>query len=241
MPVNDPPKIVKGHCPQCGPARFADVVGHHSTRFNDDEANIWGRTDYRILKCRGCELPYFQTIEVFSEHTEHIRDPETGEWQEQMVEKVVHYPAPSKREPPEWASSLDLEDPALGSLFADIYGALNAELRVPAAVATRTAFDRASELLGVDPAIGFGEKLNELIIKGKISGDEKEALAVLTDAGSAAAHRGWRPKPQELDTLIAITESFLHRTFVVSRAAKKLKARIPEKQKRKSTKPKAVP
>jgi hypothetical protein len=123
-------------------------------------------------------------------------------------------------------------------LFGDIYGALTADLRVPAAIAARTVFDRASELLGVDPAISFSEKLDELAVRGKISIDEKEALSILTDAGSAAAHRGWRPKPHELDTMILIIESLLHRTFVIGDAAKQLKASIPVKLKRQ---PRAVP
>jgi hypothetical protein len=63
-------------------------------------------------------------------------------------------------------------------------------------------------------------------------------LSILTDAGSAAAHRGWRPKPHELDTMILIVESFLHRTFVIGDAAKQLKASIPAKPKRR---PKSKP
>ena len=149
-----------------------------------------------------------------------------------MPHKINHYPAPSKREPPEWLYYLDIVDRELGSLFGDIYGALNAELRVPAAIAARTVFDRASELLGVDPAISFAEKLEALQTQGKISTDEKDVLSILTDAGSAAAHRGWRPKPQELDTMILIVENFLHRTFIIGDAAKRLKESVPVKPKR---------
>lgn len=177
---------------------------------------------------------YFQIDEIFSEDVDHRQNPVTGEWEQFTPHKITHYPAPSKRDPPDWYFSLDIADASLGSLFADLYGALNAELRVPAAIAARTVFDRASELLGVDPAISFAEKLGELAIRGKISTDEKEVLNILTDAGSAAAHRGWRPKPRDLDTMIHIVESFLHRTFVIGDAAKRLKTCIPVKPKRQS-------
>ncbi len=86
-----------------------------------------------------------------------------------MLHKITHYPAPFKRVAPEWTYDLDLADRELGSLLGDVYGVLNAELRVLAAVAARTVFDRASELLGVDPATTFAEKLDELTKQGKIS------------------------------------------------------------------------
>ena len=117
-------EIVKGHCPDCGPGRSADVVGHYCRKFDDEESGVWGQKDFR--------------------HT------------------VTHYPAQLERQPPEWAVKLAMVDEQLRSLFADTYGALNAELRVPAAIAARTVFDRASELLNVDPAIYFSEKLDEL-------------------------------------------------------------------------------
>jgi len=225
--------IEKGVCPECGPDRFADVVGEHAVASDDDESGVWGRTDYRILKCRGCEHVYFQTDSIFSEDIDHRRNPHSGEWEPYMPHKIAHYPSSSKRKLPEWAFGLDVADNDLGSLFGDIYGALNADLQVPAAIAARTTFDRASELLGVDPAITFDEKLEALISGGKISKDEQEALSVLTDAGSAAAHRGWRPKPRELETMIQIVENFLHRSFILGDAAKQLKATIPPKPKRK--------
>lgn len=228
-----PDSILKGHCPDCGPNRFADVVGHHEVKWEEDDLGIWAETQYRILKCRGCTRVYFQIDDMFSEEVDYHIDPRTGKEEPYIPHKISHFPAPTKRDPPEWAMELDIKDSILGSLFGDIYGALNAELRVPAAIATRTAFDRASELLGVDPALSFAEKLDALTAKGKISADERKTLHVLTDAGSAAAHRGWKPKPRELETMVTIIESFLHRTIILDEAATELRASIPRKQRRK--------
>lgn len=147
-------EIVKGHCPDCGPDRFADVVGHYRSNFGDEESAVWGQRDYRILKCRGCEGVYFQIEEAVFADCEYKHSIVLTDDSE-VPHRITHYPAPAKREPPDWALDLDIADRQLGSLFADIYGALNAELRVPAAVAARTVFDRASELLKVDPATNF--------------------------------------------------------------------------------------
>ena len=78
----------------------------------------------------------------------------------------------------------------------------------------------------------FGEKLDRLDTDGRISLDEKTILQVLVDAGSAAAHRGWRPKADELSTMVDVVESFLHRSFVLGDGIEKLKASVPVRPKR---------
>jgi hypothetical protein len=47
----------------------------------------------------------------------------------------------------------------LGDLLIEMYAALDADLRVLAAVGARTVFDRASEKFGVDPAESFAGNL----------------------------------------------------------------------------------
>lgn len=109
------PPPVKGHCPDCGPARLADVVGHHHKRESDE--NVWAETDYRILRCRGCETVYFQTDLVFSEDWDYEVNPHTGEHEGYYPHKVSYWPAPSKREQPAWSSELFGIDSDLDSLL----------------------------------------------------------------------------------------------------------------------------
>ncbi len=221
-------KIKKGHCPKCGPERSSDVVGFHRESWSDQENQMYGGTDYLILRCRGCASPYFQTDETDSESQDFWQDAQ-GEYYSEYDHRVSHWPSPIKRLQPSWSIKISKANSDLGSLFEDIYGALNADLRVPAAISIRTAIDCASELLSVDPALAFTEKLSALLELGKISSDEKDALGTLVDAGSAAAHRGWRPGPGELDTMMALLEGFLHRNFVLGEATKKLQSRIPSR------------
>ena len=233
--TDDKEAIVNGHCPKCGPNRRADVVGEHEVRWEDDETGVWGHFTYRILRCRGCYDVYFQRIEVFSEDIDYRQNPRTGEPQMRLSEKINYWPAPSKRDQPTWSSKLDGKDRDLASLFDDIYVALNNDLRILAAVGVRTAFDRASELLGIDPAKTFQEKLGDLASENRISSDEKDAIEVLTDAGSAAAHRGWKPKLSELNNMMSILESFLHRSFIIGDDAKSLKESVPPRHQRKKS------
>ena len=117
----------------------------------------------------------------------------------------------------------------LGNLLTEMYDALATDVRVLAAIAVRTAFDRASEKFGVDPGKSFKDKLDYLSCFGHIGYDEEHVLRVLVDAGSAAAHRAWRPSTDELHTMVDTLESFLHRSFVIGDGIKKLKAAVPPK------------
>src|SRR5262245_45518416 len=141
--------IRQGHCPKCGPDRFSDIVAEFRDTFSDDEAAIWGRTDYRILKCRGCGQVYYQSATVFSEDHDYRRNHETGDWEPYLPEKVMHWPVPIKRTEPEWAITLHSSHRRLSDLLDDVYGCLNADLPIPSAIAARTTFDAASELLSV--------------------------------------------------------------------------------------------
>ena len=181
-------KLKQAHCPECGPKRWADVVGHDVTK--GDEDGLWWQTDYFIVRCRGCETRYFIEEFVFSEDMEEYFEEERQQWVGHLSPRIKQYPSPIKRPEPVWSANISIKDNLLGSLLSDIYSCLSADLSVPAAISIRTCFDRATELMGVDPAISFAEKLKELKSGGIISEGESKTLEVLTEAGSAAAHRG---------------------------------------------------
>ena len=207
---------VRGHCPSCGGERWSQVHGDARQSYDDDESPVsWGSI-YRILQCRGCKTFYFQKVDWFSE----VDEPD-----------VTHYPAPSKRERPEWFPELQQVDRDFYELFDSVYTALDNDLRVLAAIGIHTAFDRGTELLEIDPSLSFARKLDALIVAGKIGLDEKKDLGTLTDAGSAAAHRGWRPTLPQLATLMATIEHFVYRNFILTKQAAALQGAVPQKRK----------
>ena len=133
---------------------------------------------------------------------------------------------PTKQYHLDWGK---LSDGILINLLKSVYIALEHDLKVLAAIGMRTVFDRASELVGVDPTKSFTKKLVQLYNEGHISATERERLEILTDAGSAAAHRGWEPNPQELQVLASIMEHFV-RSFSLKEEAAKLKEGIPSRK-----------
>jgi hypothetical protein len=175
-----------------------------------------------MLECGGCKTVFFQEEYMCSEDFGPDGRPE---------KRITYYPAPAKRKRPEWFSLVDLEA-GLYSLLNEPYNALEVDARVLSATGARAIFDRASELLKIDPGLTFKEKLDRLQNKGHISASERAQLDILTDAGSAAAHRGWKPTADQLNTVMAIVETFIHRKFILEAEVKRLKGQIPQRKKR---------
>ena len=222
---------LKAECPNCGPERTAHVLAEHDVeRVLDEDHGIWQKVTSRILQCAGCEIVYYQEVGTFSEDYENEFDA-NGEYVVRYNETIKYFPALSKRPEPNWFSPFEFEGGLYG-LLKETYNALNADARVLAAVGARTIFDRAAELLKVDPALSFAEKLERLEQLGHIGRNERTHLDILTDAGGAAAHRGWRPTPDQLDTVMSIVESFIHRAFILDPNARLLKKQIPKRQRR---------
>jgi hypothetical protein len=189
-------------------------------------------------------LRYIRLVQLCSEDTELDDDPETGELIEVIKEQVTYWPSPSPSPPrarrprppwlgfayddhPELSIGFASDYPELATLLCELYTALDNGLPILATIGMRTVFDCASQKLGTDPNQSFADKLKELTAGNKIGGEEKEMLSVLADAGSAAAHRGWKPPEDDIDHLMDALENFLVRAFVLKHNIRKVKKNIP--------------
>jgi hypothetical protein len=166
--------------------RTAQIRARHPVEWADDDSGISRSEAYQALECAGCGTIFFQIEQYdYSDMRKLEWDPEVG--QNVLKPTLSHYPAETRRAEPDWL--VDVRDVILRRLLRELYAALNSDLPVLSAIGARTVFDRASELLGVHPALGFDKKLDDLVTNGKIGSDEKAHLNVLIEAGSAAAHR----------------------------------------------------
>jgi hypothetical protein len=221
----EPITLKKAFCAECGGVRNCDIRGHTVEAWDDAGGMVWGKKDWFILQCRGCDHVFCQTIKIFSEDYGHEWDEAAQEDVVVYDETVTYWPAISKRKLPDWFAPMgfvgDTSD-VLHDAMTELYVALNNDLMRLAASGVRTAFDLASELLGVDPALTFEEKLDALVSSGRINSVDRERLETLTEAGSASMHRGWAPAPSDLSTMVDILEHFVHRTFVVPALEDKL-------------------
>jgi hypothetical protein len=222
----EPLRVRKAECSLCKGPRNCEVKGEF-TQTGDEEAYQW-RTTWYVLQCRGCEHVFVQTVSTNSEDVDQSYD-EKGDTVTEYNETIRYWPALSKRPLPEWMSEfgIDAEEvERLDEALIELYGALNNDLNILAAIGVRTCFDIASELLGIDPQQSFKYKLEELVKSGHIGVLDKSRLETLVDAGSASVHRGWRPKAEDLATMMDALEHFIHDAFVAPCRKKRLDAKI---------------
>ncbi|HEV2599967.1 DUF4145 domain-containing protein [Sphingopyxis sp.] len=243
--MNEKPEFSakKAGCSSCGGSRNCDVLGHFEQRGGDDFLS-W-ITDWYLLRCRGCEHTFVQTVGTNSEDYHDYYDEE-GEHVTHHTETIGYWPALSKRQQPDWLGLISVkgaDESILMSALAELYTALNNDLFMLAGIGIRTSFDAASELLGIDPEITFREKLNALVDGGHIGKLDLARLEALVDAGSASAHRGWKPNAEDLDTMMELLEHFLHEAFVTPEKRRRLdakaaavKGKVPVRKKAQKTK-----
>ncbi|MBJ7408876.1 MAG: DUF4145 domain-containing protein [Phenylobacterium sp.] len=222
-------RVFKGMCPTCDGVRSCDLEGHVHVDWTWDEVPmhvVSGTVDHYLLKCRGCETVFYQR------DSSDDSDPAFGYrgMDLPVAPPPVHtitYPRPDSRTSPTWLEGIWNVDPQLGDILRQMYGAHDAEFYILAAIGARTAFDRATEGLKIDPALPFEKKLDALLDGGWIGETERETLDIVTDAGSAAAHRGWSPTPYQLNALFATLELFLRKVFVNNEGTLAVKGAIP--------------
>ncbi len=128
----------------------------------------------------------------------------------------------------------------LDRALLELYGALDNDLRMLSGIGIRTAYDIASELLGIDSELTIAVKMDALVTNNKISALDRSRLETMVDVGSASAHRGWRPQPSDLATMMNVLEHFVYEAFVaparkakINEDADRVKKTVPPRRPRK--------
>ncbi len=194
-----------------------------------------GGVGHSLLQCKGCEAVFYLRDSWSDEDLNHWYD-QNGDLQAEAVRTKVTYPKPDSTTKPVWLDAIGKIDPQLRDILDETYVARDNEALILTAVGLRTALDRGTEVLGIDPAQTFGEKLADLQDRGWIGAAEHDILEVITDAGNAAAHRCWAPDAKEIAQLLYAMEVFLQRAFILGHKALSIKGSIPPKPKRQQTK-----
>lgn len=225
----------KARCPTCDGERTCEVHGTIYKAWVWEERqsghSVNGGVDHSLLECRGCETVFYETSSWNSEDIDCHYDA-VGQEQYEHPREVQTYPKPEAKTKPVWFDAMQKADPQLHNILSQMYVAHENQARILTAIGLRTALDRATEVLSIDPAKTFDEKLDELRDGGWIGQTERDILGVVTDAGNAAAHRGWEPDSREVSELLSSMEVFLHRAFIVGQKALSIKSSIPAKPKR---------
>ncbi len=189
-----------------------------------------GGIDHSLLQCLGCETVFYLHNSWNDEDFDYWVDADGTERREANRTKTT-YPKPVGQRP-QWLEALGKKDHDLKNILDQVYTAADAECLILASIGIRTAVDRATEVLGIDPTEPFVKKLSELKSGGWIGDTEHDVLSVVTDAGSAAAHRGWEPDDHEFAKLMMAVEMFIPRAILFGKDVLDVKKAIPPKKNR---------
>lgn len=203
--------LARCHCNNCG--RSTDhlllqkrVVEDYDEPSGDDPP-FWWTVTYEMLQCRGCGAVCLR----------HFTKDAAG------AETTAYYPPPVSRRAPLWRWHLPGD---MKEFLSEIYVALHSDSRRLALMGARTLVDMLM-LEEVGDVGTFDAKLKALRDKGVISERNREVLSAALDAGSAAAHRGYKPDREELEAVLDIVENVLQATHHLSRVAEELRKKIP--------------
>jgi hypothetical protein len=237
-------KTFKAHCPRCDGERTCFIHGEHEElwSWHDGYNSQHGQNDYKIAECCGCEVVFFHKSSWDSDEWDISYDPVTREEIITNPVTVITFPAPEKKsKKPDWVWAIAKIDPQLFHILEEMYQAYEQGSFILASVGLRTVFDRATEVLKIDPGLSLEKKVELLLVNGFIGETESETLGVVTNAGSAAAHRAWSPTQAEFQTLLVTLEQFIHRTIVTGKAVLTVAKGIPARPPRPRNKPKEEP
>lgn len=227
-------KIMKAHCPKCDTMTNCDIHAQiiKDWIYDEDGNHACGEDDYKFLQCRGCEAVFFHHLSTNSEDIDH-RYINENEFISVPHETIVTFPTPVKEDiRPTWFINIYFKDDQLHTIMDQMYTAYTCKSFILASIALRTTFDRVIDILSIDPALTFKEKLDELVKNNMVLEKEKENLAVIVEAGNAAAHRGWSPTEKTFKSLLAVMEDFVRRAIFPDESLSPVRNEIPVKPKR---------
>jgi hypothetical protein len=186
------------YCNKCGNETAHAIVGQCKSQSEDlleDSSRILFSDTSSLLQCKVCNKTQLRVSHWNSEN-EH-----SG---------VEFYPAHAKHKPPQWLDELPTE---YSDLAREIYTAVDMGSYTLALMGARCLLDIFISRHTPD-LNSFKKKLEELVKLGALSAKQTEILMPTFDAGSAAAHRGFKPSASNVITALQVVENLIQQDML---------------------------
>ncbi|SRR6266436_5542118 len=211
-------EVVKAHCNKCLRETNHELYAKKQVSWAGDD--MQGQESYEIVICRGCDTVRFRQVSTGSEiYDEHGN----------FGEDVSYFPSAVSRQKPTWlggTSRFPFEQREIASLLNEVYAAIHEDLRVLAAIGIRTILDMV--MTGKVGDVGpFQAKVSAFEKAGFISPEHGKFLLETIDAGSASAHRGFRPSEENLKLLLDISENLISSIYIFPDAVGEMSKNVP--------------
>lgn len=193
-------------CRNCGGKRYADSIAEIDEPWEED--HVSGGQNWRLLKCRGCGTVCALHSHWFSE--------ETDDEGMTVINEAYYPPSPGREQPdwpPHWMIALEEDLRWVEIVLSEVNHALAAKSYTLAAMGLRSIVDGIVTKKAGDRGT-FSQKAQRLVQSNLLTEQQMSVLAAAFDAGSAAAHRGYRPTDRDVFTMLDLTESLIEQLYV---------------------------
>lgn len=185
---------------------------------------------FEILQCLGCNAVTVRRTKWNG--SKYYHDPESSGFI-YADESITYLPMRITRARPLWLSSLPR---AVELVLGEVYSTLDVGALTLAAIGVRTIIDMVA-LKAVGDLATFEKKLEALEKGGWLGSLDRKRVEVVVDAGSAAAHRGFRATPTSIGHMMEVVEHLLKATYVLDLQTKVLKESTPRRRRKGKAKP----
>lgn len=177
---------------------------------------VRSRQSFIVLQCRDCKST------IYCLETLNFRNPQL--MQITCDRQTEYFPPLPKRTRPEWLSNIQ---DGYQAILGEVYQAIDNSLFFLASTGTRTAVDQLIvEKIG---DVGtFKDKIRKLVEDTSIDATEGEFLVALIDAGSASAHRSYKPTPENMNHMMEILEAIFYKLLIEPERKKELTRKAEE-------------
>jgi hypothetical protein len=211
---------LRGHCPQCNASRNAAVIATHKEEETSND--VWGSSEFSILKCLGCGTVYFRTYSLCSENFNYEEDGETT-----LTPEIEFWPVPLKLRISIY--QLFSLPEGINRLLGEVHQAINNKLHSLAAMGIRSVLEQII-IDRVGDQGTFIKNVDEFQRAGYLSVRQRNQLESLLEAGHAATHRGWQPDDDDISVLWDITDHVIDSVYVHNERASRLEKKLPIRQ-----------
>jgi hypothetical protein len=221
-----PEKALNSWCNSCGRETQHDEVHREFLKeFEYPDADADERLV--VVRCRGCK-----DLAIRHENWWFDRTPDESNEGAKLTH-LSYNPPRTWRRPPEWLVQLDQIAPELKELLDEVYSAANDRQFRLLAMGVRAVVDTAMVQIVGDIG-GFKKKLDQMVAKGHLTQRQSDILETVIDAGSAAAHRGFKPPQELLQEMLTTMETIVRDYYLTGPMLKAMKTLIPPRPPRKA-------
>lgn len=203
-------------CNLCEQHTDHDVV--HTETISRRRADVTATVMVEILSCRGCK-------EICVK--ERLFEGSTFGDVEKSPSRIIFTPPRLWRRPPRWLADLEPQDPDLMGLLEEVYSAAHTGQVRLLSMGIRSVLDRMMTMALDGNVSSFREKLKEMVAKGHLAAEQASNIEIIIDAGSASAHRGFKPARELLEEMLNVMESLVRERYISGPMLQTAKVNIP--------------